>query len=68
MLANGKWSIARARGYRYRATVRDPAQLRLNAYRVLLTRGRDACVMFVPSLSELDETFDYFSSVGFIEL
>ncbi|MBE3032418.1 MAG: DUF2075 domain-containing protein [Actinobacteria bacterium] len=36
--------------------VRDPFQLRVNAYRVLLTRGRDGAVIFVPPLAELDAT------------
>ena len=36
--------------------VRDPFQLRVNAYRVLLTRGRDGAVIFVPPLTELDAT------------
>jgi len=45
--------------------VRDPFQLRVNAYRVLLTRGRDACVVFVPPLAELDETYGYFVEAGF---
>ena len=31
-----------------RSQVRDAFQLRLNAYRVLMTRGRDATVVFVP--------------------
>ena len=36
--------------------VRDPFQLRVNAYRVLLTRGRDGAVIFVPPVTELDAT------------
>ena len=36
--------------------MRDPFRLRLNAYRVLLTRGRDGAVIFVPPLPELDAT------------
>jgi hypothetical protein len=64
-LENGRWSNARARGYRKQTMVRDAFQLRLNAYRVLLTRGRDACVVFVPPMPELNETFDYLSLVGF---
>jgi len=31
-------------------------QLRLNAYRVLLTRGRDGLVIFIPETPEMDET------------
>jgi hypothetical protein len=61
----GKWSNANARGYRKGAKVRDPFQLRVNAYRVLLTRGRDACVVFMPPLAEVDETYGYFEAVGF---
>ena len=62
---SGTWSNANARGYRKGAKVRDPFQLRVNAYRVLLTRGRDACVVFVPSVAELDETYGYFAEAGF---
>jgi hypothetical protein len=65
VMNGGRWSNALARGYRNRALVRDAFQLRLNAYRVLLTRGRDACVVFVPPLPVLDETFGYFLRAGF---
>lgn len=64
----GQWSNQNARGYRPGAAVRDPFQLRLNAYRVLLTRGRDACAVFVPRLAVLDETFEFLISAGFREL
>ena len=37
----GAWSNARAKRHARSAHVRDPFQLRVNAYRVLLTRGRD---------------------------
>jgi len=48
--------------------VRDPHQLRLNSYRVLLTRGREASVVFVPPSSLLDETFAHLRASGFREL
>jgi hypothetical protein len=64
----GRWSNAGARGYRRGAHVRDPFQLRVNAYRVLLTRGRDVCVVFLPMLPELDETFDYLARSGFTRI
>jgi hypothetical protein len=60
-----RWSNAKARGYRRGAHVRDPFQLRMNAYRVLLTRGRDATVVFVPQLVELDETYSCLTNCGF---
>ena len=62
------WSIARARGYKKGSLVRDPYQLRLNAYRVLLTRGRDGTVIFVPPISQLDETWRYLRACGVSEL
>lgn len=64
----GRWSNARARGYQRGVTVRDPLQLRVNAYRVLLTRGRDASVVFMPPLKELDETFGRLLTFGFRQL
>lgn len=66
--AEKRWSSAKMRRYQNSHRVRDPHQLRLNAYRVLLTRGRDATVVFVPPLAELDETFAYLAASGFLEL
>ena len=40
-----------------RSSAKNPHRLRLNSYRVLLTRGRDGMVIFVPPISELDATF-----------
>lgn len=48
--------------------IRDPRRLRLNAYRVLLTRGRDGIVVFVPPIPELDPTFAALSEGGFLPL
>jgi hypothetical protein len=50
------------------AHIRDAFQLRVNAYRVRLTRGRDGTVVFVPPLAELDETHAYLRASGFLEL
>jgi hypothetical protein len=62
---NNGWNIDRARGYRRGGPpVHDPWQLRANAYRVLLTRARDATVVFVPPLPELDCTYEYLVSGG----
>jgi hypothetical protein len=66
--SSGQWSNDLARGYMRSAHVKDPFQLRLNSYRVLLTRGRDASVVFVPPEQLLDETFDYLVKSGFREL
>lgn len=67
-LRDGRWSNAKARRYKKGAHVKDPLQLRLNAYRVLLTRGRDGTVAFVPPLPELDATFAYLRDSGFRQL
>jgi hypothetical protein len=65
-LVEGSWSIDRMARYQKRgAAVLDPWQLRANAYRVLLTRARDATVVFVPRLRELDETYHYLAASGF---
>jgi hypothetical protein len=64
----GTWTNRLARGYQRPADVRDPFQLRLNAYRVLLTRGRDATVVFVPPMRLLDDTYAYLVEAGFREL
>lgn len=65
---NGGWSNGRARGYKKGAKVKDPFQLRLNAYRVLLTRGRDGTVVFVPPMPELDETYAFLCEAGMVAL
>jgi len=66
--SGGTWSNARAKKYKPGTHVVSPFQLRLNAYRVLLTRGRDATVVCVPPLGELDETWEYLRSSGFLAL
>jgi DUF2075 family protein len=61
-----EWSIAHARKYkRGGPAVKDSWQLRANAYRVLLTRARDATVVFIPPLPELDATYRYLVDCGF---
>ena len=65
---HGTWTNEHARGYQRPADVRDPMQLRLNAYRVLLTRGRDATVVFVPPMKVMDETFKFLQDCGFRDL
>lgn len=64
----GVWTNRLARGYQRPSFVRNPFQLRMNAYRVLLTRGRDATVVFVPPMHLLDETYAFLLESGFREL
>ena len=53
-LWNGKeWDL---RKMRTRIPQVDPHQLRLNSYRVLLTRSREGMIIFIPPLPEFDLT------------
>jgi len=61
----GRWSNDRAKRHQRNVPVRDPMQLRRNCYRVLMTRARDATVVFVPPMPELDETFAHLRDSGF---
>ena len=65
---NGRWSNDLSGKYKKGSTVKDPFQLRVNAYRVLLTRGRDGTVIFVPPLTVLDETYEFILRSGIVEL
>jgi DUF2075 family protein len=68
-MVDGKWSSENAAKYRRSvAEVRDPHQLRLNSYRVLLTRGREASVIFMPPVPAMDETAAYLLDSGFRSL
>lgn len=69
MRVKNKWSNEYAGGYQKSGVkVKDPFQLRINAYRVLLTRGRDGTVIFVPDIPALNETYEYLLASGFSEL
>jgi len=59
---DGAWSIAYSRGTR--GVLKDPLALRKNVYRVLLTRGRDGSVIFVPPDVRFDSTHNYYLNVG----
>jgi hypothetical protein len=50
------------------APLQDAHRLRVNSYRVLLTRGREASVIFVRAVGETDETAEYFSTSGVLSL
>jgi hypothetical protein len=56
------WSIANSAGTR--GTLRNPLELRKNVYRVLLTRGRDGTVIFMPSDRRFDRTYQYLVDAG----
>lgn len=51
-----------------RGQAKDPHQLRLNSYRVLLTRGRDGFLVFVPPEERMGPTYRALREAGLIEL
>lgn len=61
----GQWTNRLAKKYREFWRIKDAFQLRQNAYRVLLTRGRDGTIVFVPPMPALDETYRYLAAAGF---
>jgi hypothetical protein len=62
MREGGQWTNRLAR--KHRGLVKDALALRRNAYRVLLTRGRDGTVVYVPRDGDLDETYVYLRDAG----
>jgi hypothetical protein len=48
--------------------VKNPLRLRLNSYRVLLTRGRDGFVIYVPPDPAMDSTYEGLRSAGLLLL
>jgi hypothetical protein len=59
------WDDSKAMRFQRRSAIKNPLQLRRNAYRVLLTRGREGVVICLPRvLSELDETHEFLIACG----
>jgi hypothetical protein len=52
-LKHGQW-----KGQHFQRNVNDKFQIKLNSYRVILTRGRDGTIIYIPPKSILDETWD----------
>lgn len=46
----------------------DPHRIRLNSYRVLLTRGRDGVIVYMPEDERLDETYKFLVEAGMRKL
>jgi hypothetical protein len=67
-LVDDAWSNRYARRYQSAGSIRDALQLRRNAYRVLLTRGRDGVTVFIPPMPVLDATYARLLEAGFVLL
>lgn len=50
---DASWKSRKSR----KGKAKDPHRLRLNNYRVLLTRGRDGFIIFVPPEESMEETY-----------
>jgi DUF2075 family protein len=61
---DGAWKSPPAK----RSKAKDPHQLRVNSYRVLLTRGRDGFVVFVPNEIAMRSTYEALKGAGVREL
>ncbi|MFB3167434.1 DNA/RNA helicase domain-containing protein [Neobacillus sp. 179-C4.2 HS] len=46
----------------------DPKRIRLNSYRVLLTRGRDGMIIYLPDIPHFELTYSLFKEIGVEEL
>lgn len=62
------WSNDSWKRYEGKSRCKDPHQIRLNSYRVLLTRGRDGFIVYLPDDEDLNETYDLLVQVGLEEL
>ena len=56
----GKWNFLLKNPFRN--------SLRSNAYRILLARGRDGLIIYIPDTDRLQETYNLFKDIGFEEL
>ncbi|MEE2709042.1 MAG: DNA/RNA helicase domain-containing protein [Gemmatimonadota bacterium] len=53
----------------FQQAIEDALALRTNAYRVLLTRGRDGSTVFIPHIhGKTEETYEYLKQCGFVDL
>jgi DUF2075 family protein len=58
------WSDQFRRKYKKSGQPKDALRLRRNAYRVLMTRGRDGLVIWIPPDPKMDATYRYLASTG----
>lgn len=61
---NDQWKTFKQKSSR----IKDPNKLRLNSYRVLLTRGRDGFIIYVPDSPIFNETYNILVKSGIAEL
>ena len=62
--ADSFWDISKGKKWKKTSIIRDPLALRRNTYRVLLTRGRQGAVIFIPPQEDLDATYQKLIAAG----
>ena len=62
--AQSHWDISKGKKWKKTSIIHDPLALRRNTYRVLLTRGRQGSVIFIPPQEDLDSTYQKLLDVG----
>jgi len=61
----GEWKSPKPGG---RSKAKDPHRLRMNSYRVLLSRGRDGFIIFIPPEPKMMSTYQALKTAGMREL
>lgn len=61
----GVWNTPRVT---VRTKAKDPHRLRTNSYRVLLSRGRDGFIIYIPDEDRMDSTAAILQEAGVVEL
>ncbi len=61
---DSRWRARPSRSMAGKRAPKDPAALRLNSYRVLLSRGRDGMALYFPPQAPLDQTYEMFETLG----
>ena len=56
---NDSWEL-----FNGNSNLNNPCQIKKNSYRVLMTRGRDGVIIYLPQDNKFNELYSYFDSAG----
>ncbi|EAS42984.1 DUF2075 domain-containing protein [Photobacterium profundum] len=59
LYSNGSWELLKGN-----RNVNNPYQIKKNSYRVLMTRGRDGVIIYLPQDYKFNELYTYFTRAG----
>lgn len=63
----GKWYVRDTNNPGRQLTIEE-MRYRVNSYRVLMTRGRDGMIIFLPPEKDFDDTYQMFKDMGMLDL